>query len=449
MCDTFVALGSATADGSVIFGKNSDREPNEAHELCVRPRTQHPPGSTVRLTYIEIPQVSETYTVLLAKPFWIWGAEMGANEHGVVIGNEAVFTRVPYEKGPGLIGMDMIRLALERADTAHAALDTMTQLLEQYGQGGNCGYQSKLYYHNSFILADPHEAWVLETAGRQWAAQRVSGYRSISNALTIGTAWDLASSDLVGFARARGWYDGRSEFDFAHTYTNFSLAPSASFVYTRFSDAVARQSCTTQLLTRRQGRLTVADAMDFLRHHARDEEENWSPGGALFGTDVCMHAGFGPVRINQSVGSMVSHLTAKGHTHWVTGTSAPCTSIFKPVWLDTGLPPVGPPPTGTFDETTLWWRHETLHRATLRDYGSRLPVYQAARDRLELQFRDAATQSADAEERAALSRRCFEEAGMATDEWAAAVHATAVRHKPPFYFARAWQGFDQRAGLRF
>lgn len=41
MCDTFVALGSATADGSVIFGKNSDREPNEAHELCVLPRTQH------------------------------------------------------------------------------------------------------------------------------------------------------------------------------------------------------------------------------------------------------------------------------------------------------------------------------------------------------------------------------------------------------------------------
>lgn len=441
MCDTFVALGSATADGSVIFGKNSDREPNEAHELCVLPRAQHPPGSTIKLTYLEIPQVSETYAVLLAKPFWIWGAEMGANEHGVVIGNEAVFTRVPYDKGPGLIGMDMIRLALERAATARAALDTITGLLAQYGQGGNCGFQNKLFYHNSFILADPHEAWVLETAGRQWAAQRVSGYRSISNALTIGTTWDLASDDVVDFARARGWYDGRDAFDFARTYTDFTLAPSNSYVYTRFSAAVARQSCTTQLLTRHQGRMTVADAMAFLRHHAGDEDEGWSPAAALFGTDVCMHAGFGPVRINQSVGSMVSHLTPAGHTHWVTGTSAPCTGIFKPVWLDTGLPALGPPPAGIYDASTLWWQHEALHRATLRDYAARLPVYRPARDQLEAQFHDAVAKTSDAEDRAALTRRCFEEASTATAEWTAAVQATPVRHRPPFYYARAWRGF--------
>ena len=35
MCDTMVALGNATADGSVIFAKNSDREANEAHELVL------------------------------------------------------------------------------------------------------------------------------------------------------------------------------------------------------------------------------------------------------------------------------------------------------------------------------------------------------------------------------------------------------------------------------
>lgn len=449
MCDTFVALGSATADGSVIFGKNSDREPNEAHALCVQPRTQHPPGSTVRLTYLEIPQVPETYAVLLAKPFWIWGAEMGANEHGVVIGNEAVFTRVPYDKTPGLIGMDMIRLALERAATARAALETITSLLEQYGQGGNCGFLSKLYYHNSFILADPHEAWVLETAGRQWAALRVTGYRSISNALTIGTTWDLASDGLVDHARAQGWYDGREAFDFARAYTDFSLAPSASYIYTRFSDAVARQSCTTQLLTGRQGGVTVADAMAFLRHHDGDDAAGWSPAGALFGTDVCMHAGFGPVRINQSVGSLVSHLTPQGHTHWVTGTSGPCTGIFKPVWLDTGLPPLGPSPTGTYDAATLWWQHETLHRAVLHDYAARLPRYRDARDQLEAQFRDAAAKTRDAEERAALAYRCFEEAGMATGEWTAAVRAMPVRHKLPFYYARAWRGFDRRAGRPF
>ena len=34
MCDTIAATGSATADGITLFGKNSDREPNEAQNLC-------------------------------------------------------------------------------------------------------------------------------------------------------------------------------------------------------------------------------------------------------------------------------------------------------------------------------------------------------------------------------------------------------------------------------
>ena len=88
MCDTFVALASATQDGSVIFGKNSDRDPNEAHEIISIPAADHPADATVRCTYIEIPQAAHTHAVILAKPFWIWGAEMGGNQFGVVIGNE-------------------------------------------------------------------------------------------------------------------------------------------------------------------------------------------------------------------------------------------------------------------------------------------------------------------------------------------------------------------------
>jgi len=115
MCDTLVALGNATADGSVILAKNSDRQPNEAHVLARIPRARHGPGETLQCTHISIPQVAETHEVLLSRPFWIWGAEMGANEHGVAIANEAVFTKEPYDKAPGLIGMDFLRLALERA----------------------------------------------------------------------------------------------------------------------------------------------------------------------------------------------------------------------------------------------------------------------------------------------------------------------------------------------
>ena len=87
MCDTLVVLPNSTADGSLIFAKNSDREPNEAHHLLAVPAAEHAPGEMLQCTYIQIPQVPHTNAVLLAKPFWIWGAEMGANEHGVVIGH--------------------------------------------------------------------------------------------------------------------------------------------------------------------------------------------------------------------------------------------------------------------------------------------------------------------------------------------------------------------------
>lgn len=43
----------------------------------------------------------------------------------------------------------------------------ITGLLERYGQGGSCREDPTPFcYHNTFLLADRTEAWVLETAGR-------------------------------------------------------------------------------------------------------------------------------------------------------------------------------------------------------------------------------------------------------------------------------------------
>ena len=117
MCDTLVALGPATADRRTIFGKNSDREPDEAQNLVFVPRAQWPAGASVKCTYITIPQAAETAAALLSQPFWMWGAEMGVNEHGVAIGNETIFTKHKPGDG-GLTGMDLLRLGLERSRTA-------------------------------------------------------------------------------------------------------------------------------------------------------------------------------------------------------------------------------------------------------------------------------------------------------------------------------------------
>ena len=110
--------------------------------------------------------------------------------------------------------------------------------------------------------------------------------------------------------------------------------------------------------------------MSILRDHGGDN--NWSPQNGLIGSQVCMHASIGPVRIAQTTGSLICQLSDNSTTVWISATSTPCTAIFKPVWLDAGLPDMGPALEGHFDERALWWRHEAFQRQVQRDYQRRL-----------------------------------------------------------------------------
>ncbi|XP_043851404.1 secernin-3 isoform X2 [Dromiciops gliroides] len=204
-CDTFVALPPATVGNRIIFGKNSDRAFDEVQEIVYFPTLFHGPGRKLECTYIEIEQAVETYAVILSRPSWLWGAEMGANEHGVCIGNEAVWGREEVCEEEALLGMDLVRLGLERADTAEKAVSIIVELLEKYGQGGNCSESMVFSYHNSFLIADRHEAWILETAGKYWAAEKVEdGVRNISNQLSITTKIDREHPKMREHAKDKG-----------------------------------------------------------------------------------------------------------------------------------------------------------------------------------------------------------------------------------------------------
>lgn len=364
MCDTLVALGNSTSSKKVLFAKNSDRDPNEAQFPIFETGKNFPPDSKVKCTYIEISQVSQTYSILLSKPFWMWGGEMGANEHGVVIGNEAVFTKVKKDGQPKLLGMDLLRLALERAKSAEEAMHVIIDLLEIHGQGGNCGFMHKLDYDNSYLIADKKEAWVLETAGREWAAEKVKDIRSISNRITITDKWDLASENLIRYAIDQRWCKNPDDFNFQRCYSE----P----IFTTFSGSAGRQECTTQKLAGKKPDLDVRMLIDFLKVHNSNKGADWSPANAVTGADVCMHHGFGPIRFSQTTASLISEAGEDGAMYWLTASSSPCTSVFKPFWFDTGLPIADLEATGEFDKKSFWWSHEKLARAIFLDYQNRL-----------------------------------------------------------------------------
>ena len=123
MCDTLGLISGSFA----LFGKNSDRSPNEAQITEYYPARIHD-EEEVACTYRLIPEVRETLGVLLSRPTWMWGAEIGVNEAGVAIGNEAVFTKGKYGD-PSLTGMDLLRLALERGESAESAVNVIIELL--------------------------------------------------------------------------------------------------------------------------------------------------------------------------------------------------------------------------------------------------------------------------------------------------------------------------------
>lgn len=129
MCDTLVLHG----EGATWFAKNSDREPLEPQRLVRLPAVHGDPDATVQTTYLRIPQTASRHAVILSQPTWMWGAEMGVNARGVAIGNEAVFTRLVARQGEALLGMDLLRLGLERGDDARHALDIITGHLARYG----------------------------------------------------------------------------------------------------------------------------------------------------------------------------------------------------------------------------------------------------------------------------------------------------------------------------
>jgi secernin len=426
MCDSFVALPPATVNGSMILAKSADCQVNEAHALVRFPRRKHVPGARFKSTHLVIPQVAETYEVILSKSFWTWGAEIGINEYGVAIGNEAVFTTLQaHETQDGLMVIDMLRIGLERGRTAREAVEAITTALEMFGQGGNCELSGNSHFDGSYLIADPKEAWVLETAGREWVARQVKdSVGSISNVLSIGDDYDLSSlSQRVHWANAYG-------------QTEIVAA----------IGSCERQANSYSCLAQNRGQVSVKTAFDTLRHHG----EGYHPAVGEVPTNICMHAGPQKNRGWQACSAMVAEMSADGVVGWFTATSGTCLSIFKPVFPGVELPTLGIP-SEQYASDTLWWKHEHLHRRAMLEFDTLMPAIRADFDRLEAQFlAEAPTvlKGTQAEKQAFVDH-CFEVAEQATDAWIARLASSDHAQVGNAEYGKMWEHYNAQAEFAF
>jgi len=184
VCDLLCALPVSTG-GPTLFAKNSDRPPDETQVFELFPiRTD---VGVTRVTWVEVEaHPAPTLAVFGSRPTWGWGLEQGVNEAGVAAGNATIYTTLDPRPFPdALTGMDLVRLALERATTAEAAVDVIDELVTRVGQGGSGHGSIRRPYWSSFLVADPVRAFVVETSGPTVAVEEVADVRATSNRTTI------------------------------------------------------------------------------------------------------------------------------------------------------------------------------------------------------------------------------------------------------------------------
>lgn len=471
-CDTWVVMPDASLDGQMMLAKTSDVAYFECEPLIRFEGQKHPPGATIDLQYVKLPQVKKTYTVLGTGQFWAWGFEQGMNEHGVAIGNEAVLTKEWRERVDkvksggtvprGILTINLLRLGLERSRTAREAVEVISSLIEEHGQWGSClaGYSDiDGGFDSSYIVADGTEAWILETAGRQWVAKRVKkGVANISNYLSIRSDWDLASKDVVANAVRKGWWTAEKvdQFDFAQAYNDFETPLASNLI---------RGKRVNQLLQERSGEID----REWMFRISRDHLEGTFLADPMFTAavpdflTVCMH--HSPANFTWGITAATNLFVLPGKnadtipvTYWAA--NVPCCSCYVPFYVHGSKMPAGvdragqskdiqtakrnqTDPTTTkvwgYTADSYWWQFDRLRMLVNGDergkreevtsfgfkYNDRHPIVRTAFDRLEREF--LATEArVRSEAKGLIDRGQLEQAAKVLDDYSSQCATSAL-----------------------
>ena len=224
-CTNFIVGKNASADGSVICSYNADSY-GAFMWLYHYPAAKHQKGDMRQIfewdtnKYLgEIPEAEETYNVV-----------GNINEWQGTIGETTYGGREEMVDSTGIIDYgSLIYIGLQRSKTAREAIAVMTSLVEKYG-----------YYSEgeTFTICDPNEAWILEMQGCGpdrsvskervvWVARRIpdDAICGHANQSRIGRfplkdkENVLYSKNVIKYARAKGWFEGKDEdFSFKNAY---------------------------------------------------------------------------------------------------------------------------------------------------------------------------------------------------------------------------------------
>jgi len=349
VCDTLCFR----TDAGMAFGKSSDRPPGEAQVLLAH--VARPAGARLATQYLEIEDPG-AFAFVGSHPTWLWGAEHGLNEHGVAVGNELVWTvDDPRAQPRGLLGMDLVRIGLERGRTADDAIDAMTAALAAHGQGGSGEHGQDVPYFSSFLVVDARGGWVLETSGRTWAARPVGTGAAISNRITLTTDWTRASDDVPAGADFDRWRSPSVPTSLA----DHRLAATRACVARRLPDAAADVAAT--LRDHGAGAWGSPAALPAAGTSAGSRAESAAnPVPAFTDPDnrhitVCMH-----VRDFQATtASFVAELQPDAPPRAWACLGSPCASVYVPFF-----PPSVPP---VLTDPAQWARFAALRDRVERD----------------------------------------------------------------------------------
>lgn len=386
-CTTMVATGQATKDGTVIFGKNSDRPVNEAQPLCYFPPADHPKGAQVQCSFIKIPQVPHTYGCIGSKPHVFFGFEHGINEHGVMIGNEQVSGREAPERRWGLIGMDILRLALERADSARKAVEVIGELLETYGTGGDPAVRIRPFNSN-YIIADATEVYLFESHQRNWVAKKVKDVGYLSNCYSIQEDYTLAGSTAEEEARAKGWIGQDAPFNPAKAWTIDDCIFGESEGFVRYA--------RLDKLMRGRKPFTPKMMMENLRDHYEGEplgQTIYSKASAKIPC-ICSHPGgvSGCVTAASCVTVIRRDVPQELKFTWWSAMAPPCCSVFRPFYNIEWLPEDLQQADGMYDTKSQWWTFIELERYLALNYEKFAPKVKKAFQSMENGYLEEAAQ---------------------------------------------------------